>query len=79
MWDLFLAEECRGRKMLMPLTPTGKYNLDLRRQGALEVLELILGHDEEDDVFVGMMAWGTLILALVIWCLKNYDVVETAL
>lgn len=79
-YDFVLVDECRERIIFMPLTSAGKENVDVKKQGAMEVLDLFLSHyGEDDDIFVRMMAWGTLILTLVIWCLKSFDVVEAVL
>lgn len=80
VFGLLLNDECRGQVLFMPLTSTGNEKIDVKRQGAKEVLDLFLSHDgEDDDIFVRMMAWGTLILTLVIWWLKSFDVVEAVL
>lgn len=77
--DLLLGDEGRELMMFMPLRSTGKERVDAGRQGAKEVLDLLLSDDVEDDIFVRMMAWGTLILMLVIWSVKRFDVVEPVL
>lgn len=79
MCDLLLADENRGEIMFMPLTSSYNEKVDMKRHGTKEVLELFLSYDSEDDIFVRMMAWGTLILMLGIWWVKNFDRIEAIL
>lgn len=72
--DLLLADESRGQLNFMPLAMPGIEKVDSTKEGAREVLELFLSQDrEDDDIFVRMMSWGTLILMFVLWCIKWFD------
>lgn len=72
-----LADECRGQLNFMPLASTGIEKVDVKKEGVKEVLDLFLSQDgEDDDIFVRMMAWGTLILMLVLWGIKWFDAVQ---
>lgn len=72
--ELLLADESRGRLDYMPPAKTGIEQVDLKKEGAKEVLDLFLSQDrEDDDIFVRMMAWGSLVLMIALWCIKWFD------
>lgn len=74
--EWLLAVECRGNMKFGPLANTGIEKVDFKKKGAKEVLDLFLSHDiEDDDIFVRLMAWGTLILMFALWWIKQFDVV----
>lgn len=74
--ELLLADERQGRLNFMPLATAGIGKVDVQKEGTREVLELFLSQDrEDDDIFVRMMSWGTMILMCVLWCIKWFDAV----
>lgn len=77
--DWLLLEDSRARVMFMPLRLSGEEKASLRIQGAKEVLELLLSHVGEDNVFVRWMTWGTVMLLLVLWCVQRFDAIGAAM
>lgn len=74
--ELLLIDERRGQLKFMPLAETGIEKANMRTEGAKEVLDLFLSQDrEDDDIFVRMMSWGTLMLMFILWCIKWFDAV----
>lgn len=51
----------------------------IKMRGAAEVLGLCLGAcgtwDEEDDIFVRMMLTGVIVVGVVLFCIRRFDVV----
>lgn len=76
--DWLLFDERCVRVTFSPLPLPAGEKVSVTRRGAMEVLDLLLSHDFEDDIFVRWMTWGTVILLLVIWCLQRFDATELA-
>lgn len=61
---------------VLEVTTHGNETELVERQGAKEVLDLLLGYgqddEEEEEIFVRTM-WWCLVVALVIYCIKRLD------
>lgn len=72
-------ERCDGNVMFTYVVTTGDEKDAVKMRGAKEVLGLCLdGHgsqNEDDDIFVTMMLRGAIMAALVLYCVRRFDVV----
>lgn len=76
--DTLLFDDRRRRVVFAAFTVPDDERDDVTRRGAKVVLELLLNQDGEDDIFVKLMTWGAVVLILMIWCIKRFDVTGIA-
>lgn len=76
--DRIGREDEPGRPMFTFVVEVWDEQERVKMEGAREVLELILAGDgcqEEEDIFVTMMSYGVVLVALVLFWVRLVDVV----
>ena len=77
-FDRIGREDEPGRPMFTHVVMASDEREQVRMGGAREVLELLISEDgsHEEDIFVTMMSYGVVVVALVLFWVRLVDVVD---